>query len=234
MFFKKPIVLDCYTSDKVAYTFYKPEFGINNLPKWWKELPKKTDNFESNMRGCAGVIDFFKKGITFKVTNSLEFHVNNQEVFWNGNVESSSVVFHSEKQRGSYLNNCYNPKIALPWRIRCKEEIYFLATTPTWSMENSDLVIPTQGVLEYKYNVSVNSNFFLKKTDSSYNFFIEEGTPVFIIFPLSDRKVILNYHLVSEKEFLDLSQYNNAAKFKYFKSKKALQENEKKCPFSFW
>ena len=187
------------------------------------------------MKNCAGFIDFYKKSFTIPLWSDLIMRVgpkDNPTVYGNFADKTSSIEFHSEMQRGTYLpsNEYLHGKILSPWKIKCKEEIKFLFHSSFYNMEKPERIIFPPGVVDYKYQNSTNINLFFKLQEEHQDFFIKNGQPLINIFPLTEKKIEIKIHMISNKEYDSmnieyLSHINN-----YNESKKNKKKLEK-CPF---
>ena len=232
MFKKKPVVIDCYTYDRSAFTFFKPDKGIKFLPNWWKKLPSDLPNAMVNMRGCAGIIDYYKKGIVIPAWSYFNINIKDKQVNWTSN--SGIVEFHAPLQRGTFAADHVQCKLLSPWVFVCEEEIDFLFNIPIWSFEDTEKVVNLQGIINFKYQNATNVNLLLKDSDEGYDFFIKEGTPVAILHPLTDREIVLKYHHVDKETFESkISVRYPSRRFDYLNAKKVLKNLESKCPFGF-
>ena len=232
MFKKKPVVIDCYTYDRAAHTFFKPDKGIKFLPQWWKDLPNDTpDNFK-NMKGCAGLIDYYKNGIVIPAWSYFNIGIRNKEVSWFA--RNGQVDFHAPAQRGDFASNFVQCKLLSPWAFSCSEEINFLWNIPLWSFTDPEKIINLQGILNFKYQNATNVNLLFKDSEDGYEFPIKEGTPLAILHPITEREVVLKYHYVDKQKWEEISVVRYPSRrFDYLNAKKALKSLESKCPFGF-
>jgi hypothetical protein len=105
----------------------------------------------------------------------------------------------------------------------------------TWS---SLALLPA--VVNYKYQHGTNINFFLENKDVPEECMIPPVSPLVIIHPMTDRKVIIKNHLISRTEWERMfmldelffrSSPKDAAKL-YTRKKNLIDQKEKKeCPF---
>ena len=244
MFFIKPkkIVLDCFTSRPEVYTYAPIQNSNKVFPDWWKQLPSKT----MNMKYCWGFNQFFANGVTLNLWSdmSLISGVNNatntEEIGWGFSDRTTNITQHDSSQMGSYLDDkkYRHLKIVTPWQFKCKEDINWVFIQNTWAFDEPDSIIIPPGILEFKYQSTVNINtlvnidFYKNKQKKIFNF----GTPLVNIIPMSDRKVEIKNHLVSEQEYANIARLSSISLSyhnKYKTTRDILEGKEKKCPFGF-
>jgi hypothetical protein len=217
MFFfkKKPIVLDCFTSLDNAYTYAKIDYSANYMPEWWKrmtsEYKPKGEFFPiPTMKHCRGLIDLYARGATLSAWCDVAVEISKlgtTDYRWNFTDPNYAGHIHTTEQTGfgaieSFDTRFAHLKLVSPWAISCKEAFPFLWQEPTWNdIENFDYkVMP--GTIEYKYQHNTNVNLIWRRKQETYTRYIRFGQPLAQIIPMSnDRKIKLQHHLVSQKEF---------------------------------
>ena len=119
-------------------------------------------------------------------------------------------------------------KLNSPWHLRCEEEINFLFFDPFWpSYEGEETVIIPPGLLSYQHQSATNINLFVRKLENeSRTVDLKFNTPLVFLSPLTDRKVILRYHLVSAQEMADVTRPQVAFVDSYLQAKKAKIETK--------
>lgn len=241
LFKKKKIVLDAFTNRLEIYDSAKPKEAKLFYPEWWKSMPKSLllpNNIHPlpSMKTCQGLIDQFKFGFIVPMWSDLNIEIGqigNPEARWIYSDNFSEAVPHSELQRGSFLpdNIFFHLKLVNPWLFYCKENIQFQLTPASWHIKNPHEKIIPSGILNFKYQNSLNINAFFTRTESKRIENIKFGEPLLHLVQLSDRELIIKHHLVEEKEWIKFSSFSRSLSFtkKYSMQKK--NKSEKSCPF---
>ena len=88
------------------------------------------------------------------------------------------------------------------------------------------------GIMDFKYNHGTNVNMFFPKVDNKILF--KAGTPLAHIIPMSENKVEIKTHVVTEAEMEKIEPASYVSTFinKYDINKKILKAKEKGCPFA--
>lgn len=230
----KPIIVNCYTADQSVFEYSKIDKAANFYPDWWKEIPKNVDF--PTMKGCAGFLDQYKK--SFVIPMWSDFNVKRDEdgtFTWRfPNEEVSSAAFHDQIQYPNWIHDkSQHIKLLSPWWLHCNEDVYFQMLPVQFSKNRLFEWQSITGIVEFKYQHSTNVNLLLNGNQCS-DFSIEFGEPLIFLVPLTERKVVFKYHLVSDEELKrKQSIFANIAKNKYFSSKKLKAAQSAGCPFGF-
>lgn len=224
-FFKKKItVVDCFTSNKSAYEIFKPDYAHQFFPDWWKTLPKtvsrtissKTDNNEemTTIKNCPGILDYYKHGFILPLWCDHLFEVGKLNTDYLKVVPSdprSNSSKHPVAQRGGYLpeNRYTHIKLDSPWFLKSNKQTHFLWTKPTWNFENPNEFIQPSAVIEFYYQNATNVNMFFERKPETYKLVLAAGTPIAHFIPLSEDKIRLQYHLISDLELNHIKLQNN-------------------------
>ena len=232
---QKPVVLDVYVSDPNLIEHTPIQRASKFFPTWWK-------NIDSNeklptMRHCTGFVDLFKSSFVIPMWADAELTIEqegNKGISWQFYDAATSIGVHHSSQRGSYLDDekWQHAKIENPMYIHCNEEIKFLFQDACWNRENFDEYIIPSGILEFKYNHSININMMFKRKEDKYTLSLKHNQPLVYLTPLTDRKVKINYHLVPSAELR-----TKATKLAHTKTKKMevakdiSNPSKSKCPF---
>lgn len=237
-----PVYVDCYTSDIAVFKTARIKSAVNYYPDWWKTLPPEFQMpvFEgvphftrkaSTMRYCAGFIDLFKKSFCLPLWSDIMIRVEavgNPSYVWKYADGRSTAVEHSTEQRGKFLSGgeFQHLKLTSPWILVCEEDINFLYFDPFWTSnhEENGVMVPP-GIVNFKYQSSTHLNMFVRKLPNAPNTVeLKFNTPVAFITPLTERKVVLRYHLVSGEDAKRLERPENTFVGSYEKSKAARLE----------
>jgi len=244
MFFlpKKKIVLHFYTNSPVYSEYAPPEKANNFFPEWWKNLPKtyqEGDIEASTMKGCVGFTDLYSKGFILPMWSSVKISVGeigNPAWHYQYKDKSSNAGVHSPTQRGSYLpeSQYQHLKLVAPWMVHCDEDVEFMFVEPTYNMEelNSFKVLP--GVVNFKYQSSINVNLMIPRKSEPHEIEIPFLQPMVHIVPVSNREVDVKV-LYDEEKYKYYSELSKLLTLHNYRTrKKIIKEKEKKrCPFNF-
>lgn len=242
-----PVYVDCYTADPAVYDLARITRASKYLPGWWKHVPLYTtrpvhETFPASavefgtMRSCIGFQDLYKTSFCLPMWSEFVISVDPEGSYnfvWRYADGRSDAEVHPEEQRGTFLpaNKFQHVKLFSPWMLKCKENVSFLMHDTVWDKPNGDAgVIIPPGILEFKYQASVNINMFVEKLpDVSKTLTISYGTPLVFLTPLTERKVILRYHLVSKEELTTKARPMLSFRNIYKTIVKAKKEQEQ-CP----
>lgn len=242
LFKKSELHLDVFTSRSGVFELYPVEYGNNFFPEWWKKLSKEYYHEgsiypSSTMKRCDGFIQYYKNSITIPLWSDLMLKINrNDSVDWQFSDMVTNASSHPKVQMEGFMDDkeFAHVKIESPWIFKSKDEISWVWTQPIWNFKNSfDVLIPPASV-NYKYNNSTNINMLIDQTEDK-KILLPAGLPMVNLFPMTEKKVVIHSHLVSNEEYSKIHDATYASTFinKYKNAKKILQEKESKCPFHF-
>lgn len=240
--FKKPLVLKFYTTNKGVFESAKPKPAGNFLPDWWKKLPKETrevKNFEllqlnmhANMRGCVGMKLMYQHGIVIPLWCDLYFEIGKigeTEFQFAAADRDTNVELHPPTQHNAYWDNSLyqHIKIISPWRVVCDEVVPFLFIDPYWHRNTQNRYSIPPGIVEYKYQYVTNVNMFFNRSTESYSLLLKHGEPLVQLIPLVDRLIKTETHLVSQEEFNRISNYKPSFSNAYKYNRIAIEKENK-------
>jgi len=247
MFFnKKEIVLNCYTHRADVYNYFPIQKAVKFVPDWFKKLPAPRflginkageEEVYTNLKECVGFINYFSKGFVLPLWSDFAVNLGQKgslDYRWKfSDLQSHAETHGSISTGGAFLEEDYQHlKLASPWVFRCNENVEFLALEPEWYFEKLDGVHILNGFMEFKINPNTNINLYLKRAPEEKRIFIESGTPLYHFVPLTERKIILKTHLVSQEEFNNIHDSAGRISFLHgFRKKK--KNRQKNCPYLF-
>lgn len=213
-----PVYLDCYTSRKDVYDLAKIESATRFYPEWWKKLKNSFDATDANnttlgdrivptMRYCVGFTSLFKRALCIPLWSDLRLTVgpvNSGFYKWIYSDRKSEAGVHPYEQRGEFAPDSHyqHLKLDCPWTVKCDGEVSFLFFDPVWTGEPNSSVITPPGILDFKYQHSININMLVARDPEDPKVIdLRYGTPLAFLVPMTDRRVVLRYHLVSQEEF---------------------------------
>jgi len=206
---KSEVVLDCFTYLGTVFDTAKINQAIYFIPEWWKTTPKFQDG-QSTIKNCRAFKDYYKYGIGIPSWFEMDVHFfgendpEGREVsikYSNNNVDVTKS--HSNVQFDKFASHDgKNLKIMSPWGFRTCEDIKFTWTHPTWNTRESfQYMSLLPAVIDFKYQHHVAINFMLVKPQQPTTVTIGPLEPLVIMHPLTEKKVVIKNHLVSEKEY---------------------------------
>lgn len=204
-FFCKPsqIVIDCFTTRNTVYETAKPQRAATFIPDWWRKLPKTMEiDFidRPTMRSCRGFLDLYATGFIQPMWSDVSILALTPENCGVTFADSISKVdmFH-QWQRGTFMQDKLNLMLLSPWKMKEKTGVKFHTSGCYWNTgENKDFVTPP-AILDFKYQNACHVNIMININENVK--LIEFGTPMVHYVPISDKKINLKHHLVSETEF---------------------------------
>jgi hypothetical protein len=245
IFRRKPIHIDCLTSNQTAYEYASIDHASNFIPDWWKKLPKSYDHpsgvgSTATMKSCAGFVDLYSKGLIIPLWSDLIIVIEGTEYKWRFADAKSQIIMHDSQQSGTFLNDikCFHLKLVAPWEFFCKEDIPWHFSQPVWNDYASRDYCTPSGIVEYKnqHTVAIQTlirhPIFIPKKE----IIINHRHPMAHIVPLSERPIKIHTHLVSESEIKQVSDTTFSFRSGYYKAKKINEDknpNKLKCPFGF-
>lgn len=219
-FFKRPeVVLDCFTSLAPAYDHAKINHAVQYMPDWWKSTRSNDDasSFENNtaasIKQCHGLIELYKTGIVLPSWFEMDIVLKDGGWTWtSSNTYMNTDLSHPSSQFSNFaLDDGQNIKITSPWKLKTKELVNFAWSQPTWSMRDylqHLTVLPA--VVDFKYQNATNINYFVldPKQTEDVKIHIPALTPLVMMHPLTDKKIVIKNHLVSEDDMLRVDNVN--------------------------
>lgn len=246
IFKKKQLVLDLFTNRQMIYDAAKPKPAAQFYPSWWKDLstemksPNKDDLFPiATMRRCMGFVDHFKNGFIIPMWSDFRIELGPiGDPFFRAQCSDGTTHInqHPEILRGSYLPDTHycHLKLHTPWAARCKEDIYFKWEQPTWSLKAPNKVIVLPGTIEFKYQYSLNLNLMFAREKEKSSLQLDFQSPIVHLTPLTERELVLNYHMVDQQEYNKFMQGEKLSMINRYRAYRRVRESEeKKCPFGF-
>lgn len=242
-FFKKTeVVVDAFISERYAHAYdYAPiDYAEKFIPDWWKKLPKSELDFElmnrknESMKSCAGFIDHTNRGLIIPLWSDLMLRTDYPDLYsFQFSDGVSNCESHATKQRTGFQDERINVKLISPWLLKSEKGVSFTFLPTFWNNDvkmNFDMSI---GTTNFYYQNSTHMNLLV---DQNSKIYLPCGKPMLHILPLTERKVKLKRHLVTDAEWIRHNKRMISMSFTsaYFKLKKHREkmEGESKCPFS--
>jgi hypothetical protein len=241
LFKQKPLHLDCFTVNTLAYNFAPIDHASKFIPDWWKQLPKDYPASSGvglfpTMKSCAGIIDLYKNGIIIPLWSDLSILIDKGQCKWQFADETSTIEPHGTKQMSTFIQNTdtFHIKLISPWRFTCKEDIPWHFSQPVWNdYASKDYCTPT-GILDFKNQHAANINMLIRLPESpKKEINLAYRHPLAHMIPLSERPIKIHTHLVSLEEFIKIPSTNVSFRSGFYKTKNFTENKESKCPFGF-
>jgi hypothetical protein len=244
-FKKKIIVVDCFTDEASAHDYFPIKNSKSYYPDWWKNL-QSTCTQESpagpidraTIKLCDGILNLYKNSAVLASWTDIQIKTNHDSYYLmmaKQAVNKNYPMFenHGRDQHSGIFDDKLHMKLYSPWYLKQNKKCNFALMPAVWhdpvNWQNFTIL---PGVLDFKYQHSTNINLFLERNRE--RIFIEAGTPLYHIVPLTDDPVEFKCHLVSTEELNKIyhSKYGsfNGA---YKNAKRHENEKEKSCPFGF-
>lgn len=236
--FKKKLVLDAFTYSPAIMEAAPIDYAHKFYPNWWKELPKvpewghRTPPIK-NMKSCYGLIKQYAHGIIMPLWADMAFLFDGDRLDVRL-ADGSQIDSSSYGQWQGFLpeEDYYHIKVMSPWLLRCDEEISFSFQQCVWNMPDISTVIVPPGVVDFKYQHVTNINMFVNRNTKRESLILPYGQPMVQITPHTERKLVLNRHLVSKENFLAMNDRNLGTSFSgsFLKRRRVIKEKGA-CPF---
>jgi hypothetical protein len=235
MFFKKKkeVVVHAYTARAEIFDHAKLKTAATKKPDWWKNLKNCRESADKqNMKTCAGFNDLYANSITVPLWSDLILeYAGKGEDWWKYRYadRASDAGVHDPKMKEGWADNYMYQHVKLnsPWKLTCDEDIKFLYTNAAYENESPLDWFVMNGVLSFSRQHAIEINMLLKRGEKAKELFLPFGHPMAMLVPMTERKVRIEHHLVTNEEWqriADRSAKRLAFKSSYYKLNK--------CPFS--
>lgn len=217
---RKKRVVDFFTIIPQVYEDGKPVAAIKVLPDWFtgpkmKEIQRQArrTSYESTIRTCPGIIDLYKESIAMTSWFNYEIDISPEGEVCHQEGNFGKVVFNSHN-RNQFLpfvehTTSTNLKMNIPWEFKCKKDTTFILTEPTWhSYDMYDRISVLPGILRSSMMSFCNVNYITRPGSVIRRVSFHPGDPLSILTPLTEDKVDIKTHLITQDE---------AAKLKLFR-----------------
>lgn len=246
MFFfirKNKLVLDCLTNNASAAELFPLQSAQQAIPKWLQKLPTvadRKDDFvpKKNMRECVGLTSLYRVGFVVPLWADLNVktapdstgRVSLGTVFGD---HSSQVAYHPSEQYAGFCDdqNYLHVKLMAPWHIQEKTGVKWVFMEPTWNKKRLSNYVTPPGIIDFKHQHAVHINMLFSFDVGETLTHFDAGHPLAHCIPMSDKKVELRIHRVTDAEF----HYKSASTplftfFSNYTMRKDLRKKNK-CPF---
>jgi len=237
-FFKRnKIIVDCFTPYKHIIELSPIEKANKFIPEWWINTPREIvipNNIEPciTIKECRGIIDTYNHGYIIPLWSDFILEIQNKQYRWTYSDKFSTAEIHSQKQWENFTDaqNIGHLKLMSPWRIKTKKDIMWSCTDPFWNNKLQTNYMTAPGVVNFKYQYGTNINIFFKLQDQTIK--IDFNHPMYHLIPITEHETEIRHHLVTDREFTQLSNVSVSFYNQYIKRKNILKNKKvKQCPF---
>ena len=221
LFKSKNIIVDCFTIVGAVAQSYPIKKSSYYTPEWWQTLNNVESFITQNgltinlptMKTCTGIVKLFKNSWTIPLWSDFKIKTS-VDGTWNfatpTDMPEQLLSLQPIKDHQSYqYNHAFKKLIHLkfisPWLMYEKTGVNFLLMGADWTMfdKHPELKI-LSGILSFNLPVLSNINCFLPKQNAE--FLLEAGTPLAYLIPITDRKVELKTHVLTEPEYRKIAR----------------------------
>jgi hypothetical protein len=215
--FTKNKTLDVHLFTVREDVFYnaQPKKASFFVPEWFKKLPKASFDddpnapllLKKNIKTCPAFTTLYSSGFIIPLWSDLNIEVNGDICRYQFIDNESQVAFHSPKQidGSEFAHTHIQMKLMSPWFMQTSEEVNMLFTAPTWNnFGHGDIVVAPGAFSSTRDPIGTNINLFLKRPSQRCIYQLFFNQPMLHIIPLTEKKIKLHHHLISQKELESL------------------------------
>ena len=233
-FRRSKIYLDAFTCRQEVIEYAPVVNASKVIPDWWKQLPKDTNSGlffpHTTMKTCVGMQDYYNKSIVLPLWCDLQIKCEGNGTYhWQFSDNISGAESHTPKQFHGFVDDTEYGQLKLlsPWFFKTKADIDWLVTDPAYNRQEHKNYFLAQGLLNFKHQIATNLQLFLDVSNTK-NYLIPFGS-TFLFTPLTDKKVIVRRHLVTELEYA--RAINKSAAFITFINNYKKRKSIPVCPY---
>lgn len=179
----------------------KESFNIypKNLPKYFKNIPKKYNHFKSLRKGntikhCPGFINYFRNMISFKAPCDIEIYLEDNKIitnFGSGKLnDNKRFVVHAQEQFLSYVNqNKYAVICKLDFGINISADFPIIVNNSWWNFNNFEIV---PGIINATDSYS-SLNLFIPIPKNMNTIYIQKGQVMADLLFETDKKIKVDF-----------------------------------------
>lgn len=184
----------------------------------------------TNMKSCQGFVNVFRHGFILPMWSDFSLKIDEFGIYqYSFSDQQSGLDLHHNNQGGQFYKDYYFFKILSPWLIDCSHKDVYMNIMPcTWNhTEPTPYHIP-YGITNLNSNPGTNIFLLLKKEPQKI--FINYMTPMLHFIPITEKKVELRHHIISDVEYM---KKNSKKSIPLTFTRKQINQNrikEGKCP----
>ena len=239
------INLDCFTTSSVTYLTTPIVPASKAFQDWWQKLKPYRPVFrdspeqpyhlcpekEMTARDCYAIIELYKKGAIIENWCDISYRTENGYYNYWCAPNSEKPIEHEKRQIGEGFPNHHHTKLLSPWAFREKTGVKFLWYGAEWSLDKLEIkVLP--GVINFDIISQVNVNIMFPMRNGTFT--IPVGNPLVHLVPLSEKKLKIHNHLVTQPEFNKLTMASDKPSFYAWRKTLQLRKRNRErgtCPF---
>tara|TARA_R110001606_G_scaffold254088_1_gene402011 strand:- start:160 stop:915 length:756 start_codon:yes stop_codon:yes gene_type:complete len=240
LFKDKPIELHCYTTRADVYNYAPIKQGAETSRPWFKAIPtnKKSRAITGEhitAKTCPAIVNDLKTGIILPLWSDVRIQVAPicpvEDHWWKYQYADglSKAANHTFNQlgMGEIDKEATILQLISPWKFRCSHDIPFMYTGDQLELIKHGKLEIVQGVIDFRYQASAAVSILVRKKETEIDVVLPYLTPLLKLIPLTEKKIKVVNHLVSEKEYYNLAKLNTKVSFNssYYKCKAALGKN---------
>jgi hypothetical protein len=220
------INIDAYTYEPAAHKYFQLQQANKYIPDWFKKVPTSfmapiVDDMHierPTMKQCVGLTDLYNKGFMIPLWSDVVIETNEISCRYAYADGESKLDQHAPQQMGQLTYGNIHGKLLNPWKLKTDSDVDFLWSQPSYNLHEHFRkfhVLP--GIVNYKHQHATHINIMMQPNTRIE---LEAGTPLAHIIPLTDEKVTITHHLVTQQDWDAMAVYP-AWKNRYAKGKKA-------------
>ena len=248
-FFHRSSVLDvdCFTSNPSVYKTTPIVNSYKARPEWMDSVPKTKHEYAYNqfgniynntfrsVRTCIGFLDLYKKGFILESWADFIIDVRDRKFSYHFTTGPEPTV-PPDVMFNPGFKDYHMIKLSSPWLIETKDRVPFVCFGTEWSLENINArVIPGSITFADVSYTNVFMAFKKTKQGEHYQIKIPMGEPLMQFVPMTEKKIKIHTHLISDQEMNQKSLTPSTSIYGWRKTFSLLRRNEKrnKCPLDF-
>ena len=168
---------------------YQPQFRQS------EEIPFYVED-NMTVRDCYAFIELYKKGVIVENWCDISIRTENGKFdYWYSGGNKPDL--HSRYQLGESFPNHHHIKLVSPWTVRETSGVKFLWLGAEWSLDKHEIkVLP--GVINFDIVSEINVNIMFPIRNGIFT--LPVGNPLVHLVPLSEKKLKVTNHLVTQQE----------------------------------
>ena len=230
------INVDLFTSRAGIYEHARPQKSSVFLPDWWKKI--SNTQYSNNLslspthtiKTCPAFRELYNVGIIHPMWSDLNLRINPDHSYEYQYADGLSSIGHHQlfQHEGSPYSDKYTQvKLHSPWIAKSKSDVKWLFVDPYWNDQGIEDMNTSYGVMSFnQFPSPLHLNMFFKNKEEPFVYRIKYGTPMAHIIPLTEKRIKLHYHLVDDKELMNMQ--NHSSLFFFFSSRH--RNSKKRCP----
>jgi hypothetical protein len=231
MFFfkKKKFTLTCLTYDPMIVATAPILPALKFYPDWLKKMPSQRIEEKRNpgtgavhnipsgtLKGCPGVIDYFKTGFMAPLWTDASCIVEPDGKYSFISADNPFALESHWPGQWDGFRGYQHVKIILPWYLEEKTGLKFLLQKPYWTTNDDPLWInklaPAGGVIDFNSQHCLHLHTFMELPQVRQEFIMKLGTPLIHLIPLTDSEVELKIDVIDEQTWIKKTQTSTGAK----------------------